>query len=278
MPNALKPRLPWRLMPPLQATGAQHMAIDRWLWNQLQQGHPPTLRFYTWAPAAISLGYHQSRYPAAWHDLHWQGQPLDLVRRPTGGRAVLHQGDLTYMVVASLDDLSYAMDDLAAPVTRQTSYAAICEFLIQGWRALGLDLQFGQWSPTVREASPQENRRSSARNYTHQANCFATATSADLVLPDGTKLVGSAQLRSGEAILQHGSMRLDPDRHLFNQVFGPGTLPESSGQMHQTLLGCDPAPIITTLTAAAQQCFRAQFQVQPLSHAEWLAIKALVEL
>jgi lipoate---protein ligase len=238
------------------------MAIDRWLLSQLEQGHPPTLRFYTWSPAALSLGYHQNRYPATWHDLHWQGQRLELVRRPTGGRAVLHQGDLTYMVVASLGHLSHTIGDPAAPVTRQTSYTAICEFLIQGWRSLGLDLQFGR----------------SARNYTHQANCFATATSADLVLPNGTKLIGSAQLRCGEAILQHGSMRLDPDRNLFNQVFGPGTLPELSQPLSQTLAGCDPDRLITALTASAQQCFGAQFQVQPLTAAEWLAIEAMAEM
>jgi lipoate---protein ligase len=260
MPNASG--LPWRLIPPLQAAGAQQMAIDRWLLSQVEQGHPPTLRFYTWSPAAISLGYHQNRYPATWHDLHWQGQPLDLVRRPTGGRAVLHQGDLTYMVVASLDHLSHAMSDPAAAVTRQTSYAAICEFLIQGWRSLDLELHYGQ----------------SARDYSHQANCFATATRADLVLPDGTKLIGSAQLRRGEAILQQGSMRLDPDRNLLNQVFGPGTLPELSQPLSQTLAACAPDRLITALTASAQQCFGAQFQVQPLSGADWLAIEAMAPM
>jgi lipoate---protein ligase len=252
---------PWRLIPPLQATGAQQMAIDRWLLNQLEQGHPPTLRFYTWAPAAISLGYHQSRYPAAWHDLHWQGQPLALVRRPTGGRAVLHQGDLTYTVVASLGHLSDSIRDPAAPVTRQTSYAAICEFLIQGWRSLGLELQFGR----------------SARSYIHQPNCFATATRADLVLSDGTKFIGSAQLRSGEAILQQGSMRLDPDRNLFNQVFAPAALPDLAEPLSQILATCDPQRMIAALTASAQPCFGAEFQVQPLTAAEWLAIETLAE-
>jgi lipoate---protein ligase len=243
----------WRVIPPLRTTGAQQMAIDRWLFRQhLEQGHPPTLRFYTWAPAAISLGHHQRQYPAVWQDLIWQGQPLDLVRRSTGGRAVLHQGDLTYMVVASLGDLG----DPATPVTRQTSYGAICKFLIQGWRSLGVELQFGK----------------SARNYTHQANCFGTATSADLVLHDGTKLIGSAQLRSGAAILQHGSMRLAPDRQLFNQVFGP--LPELAPPLKAFLadLHRDPQVLITALTAAAEQSFGAQFQVQPLSPAEWLGI------
>jgi lipoate---protein ligase len=248
----------WRVIPPLQTTGTQQMAVDCWLLGQhLEQGHPPTLRFYTWAPAAISLGHHQRQYPADWQDVTWQGQILDLVRRPTGGRAVLHQGDLTYTVVASLGDL-VDPGDLSAPVTRQTSYGAICEFLIQGWRSLGVELQFGR----------------SARNYIHQPNCFGTATSADLVLHDGTKLIGSAQLRSGAAILQHGSMRLAPDRQLFHQVFGP--LPELAPPLQAFLsdLHSDPQVLITALTAAAEQCFGAQFQVQPLTPAEWRAIAA----
>ena len=67
------------------------MAIDRWLLQQHRAGKmPSTLRFYTWSPAAISLGYHQRDYPSFWEQLTWKGQPLDMVRRPTGGRAVLH--------------------------------------------------------------------------------------------------------------------------------------------------------------------------------------------
>ncbi|MEO1299948.1 MAG: lipoate--protein ligase family protein, partial [Cyanobacteria bacterium J06636_16] len=75
------------------------MAVDTWLLDQLIAGQqPPTLRFYRWRPAAISLGYHQKRWPATWRALSWQDQPVDLVKRPTGGRAVLHQGDLTYAI------------------------------------------------------------------------------------------------------------------------------------------------------------------------------------
>jgi lipoate-protein ligase A len=84
----------WRLIPLLEATGTVQMAIDSWLLEQHQCGkHPPTLRFYTWSPAAISLGYHQRQYPQSWQNLTGGGKKLDLVLRPSGGRAVLHQGD-----------------------------------------------------------------------------------------------------------------------------------------------------------------------------------------
>ncbi|MBE9201245.1 MULTISPECIES: biotin/lipoate A/B protein ligase family protein [unclassified Nodularia (in: cyanobacteria)] len=235
----------WRLIPLLEASGDVQMAIDRWLLEQHKSGkHPPTLRFYTWSPPAISLGYHQRQYPEFWTNLIWRGQKLDLVRRPTGGRAVLHQGDLTYAVVTS-----------GIPGNRFQIYEKICEFLIQGWRSLGVELSYGK----------------AGRGYIHNPNCFGTATSADLVLPDGGKLIGSAQLRRGEVILQHGSMRLQPDAELFTQVFGAESfttiqLPEN--------FSLDQ--IIAALMTAAGDCFAMQIEVQPLSQSEWDEILANV--
>ena len=161
----------------------------------------------------------------------------------SGGSAVLHQGDLTYAVVAS----GFASSRLKA-------YQTICEFLIEGWRAMGLDLHYGE----------------AGRGYIHNPNCFGTATGADLVTLDGCKLIGSAQLRRGDAILQHGSMRLQPDVSLFSQVFGeeliPVQLPLSEG-------GDDLiATVIDVLSAAACRCFEIDLEVQPLSEEEWQAI------
>ncbi|MBF2009267.1 MAG: lipoate--protein ligase family protein [Chlorogloeopsis fritschii C42_A2020_084] len=231
----------WRLIPFLEAPGNVQMAIDRWLLDQHLSGqHPPSVRFYTWSPPAISLGYHQYKYPEYWQDLVWQGQKLDLVRRPTGGRAVLHQGDLTYAVVIS-----------GLSGNRIQAYQKICEFLIQGWRQLGVDLHYG----------------SAGRGYIHNPNCFGTATSADLVTADGCKLIGSAQLRRGGAILQHGSIRLQPDASLFAEVFGTETF--TCVQISQNL---SVEKIIAALIAAACDCFGMQLVIQPFSEDEWKAI------
>jgi lipoate---protein ligase len=229
----------WRLIPLLAAPGSVQMAIDRWLLEQHRWGgHPPTLRFYTWSPPAISLGYHQTRWFPHWEQLMWRGQPVELVRRPTGGRAVLHQGDLTYMVVIS---------GLAR--SRIQSYRSICEFLIAGWRSLGVELHYG-----------------GARDYSRSYNCFETATSADLVDPTGAKLIGSAQLRQQTAILQHGSMRLEPDPALFSQVFGQDLSPLDL-PFYQRETPIDV--IVEALTAAARRCWGVRFAMQPLSDAEW---------
>lgn len=218
------------------------MAIDTWLLEQYRPGlHPPTLRFYTWSPVAISLGYHQKQYPAEWADLTWQGEPVDLVRRPSGGRAVLHQGDLTYAVITS-----------GLTGTRMQAYQTICEFLIQGWQALGVDLSYGE----------------AGRGYIHQPNCFGTATAADLVTASGVKLIGSAQLRRGAAILQHGSMRLNTDAALYRQIFAAELAPLE-------LPVQDSLQIIKSLSAAAQTCFNMQLESQPLTSLEWEQILRL---
>ena len=238
--NLVQPRPCWRLIPLLEASGRVQMAIDSWLVEQHQLGlHPPTLRFYTWSPVAISLGYHQSKFPSHWQQITWNSQPVDLVRRPTGGRAVLHQGDLTYAVVTS------GLDG-----NRMQVYQQLCKFLISGWQSLGVELQYGN----------------AGRGYIHNPNCFGTATGADLVLLDGNKLIGSAQLKRGQVILQHGSMRLSPNRELFKQVFGQEVF------LPIKLPLIEPIAVVEALTNAASDCFNIQLEVQPLSAVEWEAI------
>ncbi|NJN04718.1 MAG: lipoate--protein ligase family protein [Leptolyngbyaceae cyanobacterium SL_1_1] len=216
------------------------MALDRWLLDQHCLGlMPSVLRFYRWQPVAISLGYHQRRYPDYWSDLTWQGQPVDLVRRPSGGRAVLHQGDLTYAVITS------------ASGSRQQVYEQICEFLVQGWRSLGLPLRYG----------------TAGRGYIHNPGCFTTATAADLVLENGAKLVGSAQLRRAGGLLQHGSMPLRTEASLYQQIFGSAdSLPDGA-----VLGSFSDEQIIAALVSAAQKCWLAEFEAQSLTPDEYLA-------
>ncbi len=235
----------WRFIPVINAPGTVQMAIDSWLLEQHRLGkHPPTLRFYTWSPAAISLGYHQRRWPTFWNSL-----PLDLVRRPTGGRAVLHQGDLTYMIVTN-----------SISGKGQEVYRVLCEFLIQGWRSLGVQLHYG----------------TAGRAYMKNSSCFGTATVADLVSSSGNKFIGSAQLYKGQALLQHGSMILSRDRELFEQVFGSPTLyfPPLELPWSQESGALPVETIVETLTEAARGCFGVELVNQPLSDWEWQELSA----
>ena len=213
------------------------MAIDNWLLEQHRQGkQPPSLRFYTWSPSAISLGYHQQDYPQFWREL-----PLDIVRRPTGGKAVLHQGDLTYAVVTS-----------SVAGKRWQVYKYICQFLIDGMRSLDVNLDYG----TV------------AREYVNYHNCFATATGADLITKQGQKAIGSAQLRRRNVILQHGSLNLQDNSELFIKIFN-----EPAPQNLLTIIPRSEnrtVPVIVeALTSAARNWFKVDLVLQPLSVAEW---------
>ncbi|MEA5462938.1 lipoate--protein ligase family protein [Leptothoe sp. PORK10 BA2] len=239
---------PWRLILPIEASGETQMAIDEWLLEQHRLGEGPAcLRFYTWAPIAISLGYHQRHYPEHWHNLQWNNQTIELVRRPSGGRAVLHQGDLTYSLITS-----------GHRGRRREVYADLCKFLIDGWLSLGITLHLG----------------SEQHSYQRSANCFGTATAADLVMGNGYKVIGSAQLYRDRCILQHGSIRLMPDPVLVEQVFGQQIRPP------RDLMAVQPNDVVEALITSAQRIFGIQFQMQPLSYQEeqqalaWVRAKA----
>src|SRR5438094_2643198 len=121
----------WRLIVDPPASGQANMTRDRELLDQLVAGAaPPTLRFYAWDPACISLGVGQREDILDLHAVRASG--LDVVRRPTGGQALLHDREITYSVVAS------QMDPVVGGTLMQT-YHAISEALLSGLGRLGVD-------------------------------------------------------------------------------------------------------------------------------------------
>ena len=217
------------------------MALDRWMLQQLLAGGPPMLRLYRWSVPALSLGRHQQRWPAAWRE-----EAVELVRRPSGGRAVLHAGELTYALVFR-------------PPTRDRKavYRHCCQWLQQALAQAGEPLQFGQASPA---AAAQ------------RSSCFATATAADLVTTSGAKRIGSAQLWHGPALLQHGSLLLDPPAALWQRLFqvdppALAPLPWGPEQLEQQLR-----------QAAEEHLCPEGLITQPLSPDEWAAARALEPL
>lgn len=241
----------WRLIPLIQTSGAEQMAIDTWMFDRYQRGElPPTLRFYLWSPAAISLGRLQQHWPAHWASIQVQGQPLDHIRRPTGGRAVLHQGDLCYAWVSAPGSGS-----------RWQLYRQICDLLIQAWGRLGVDLHYG----------------SAGRGYIHNPSCFNTATGADLVTATGQKLIGSAQRRGKAALLQQGSMLLSPDKHLYEQIFSqpaPWDQPLYSPQQAELQI----PQIIETIVERFEDTWGVTLIPQPLSPLEWQQIQTEITM
>lgn len=182
------------------------MAIDAWLLDQAVAGAGPALRLYHWQRPCVSLGHHQQRIPGHWHQpppAELAPAGLDWVRRPSGGRAVLHAGSLTYALVWP-----------GAPADRLQAYGLACGWLQEAFRALGLPLIAG--------------RQAVARD---RSSCFATGTPADLVHACGAKRIGSAQLWRRGCLLQHGSVLLEPPEPLWRWLFGeaPPELPDLPG-------------------------------------------------
>ena len=183
----------WRWIPPLTADAGLQMAIDRWMLQQQSAAQgDPMLRLYQWSNPTLSLGRHQRQIDPRWLALAEQGR-LRLVRRPSGGRAVLHAGELTYALACR-----------PATTHRLTAYAEACQWLQVAFAALGVPLEFG----SVKAAEAAQ-----------RGNCFASGTAADLVQANGAKRIGSAQLWSGACLLQHGSVLLSPPQDLWREVF-----------------------------------------------------------
>lgn len=164
------------------------MAIDEAISRAVAAGlAPPTLRLYAWAPPCLSLGRAQPFADVDLEALHTAG--FDLVRRPTGGKAILHADELTYSVIAPESE-----PRVTGGVT--ASYRRLSQGLLCALKELGI--------PNV-EISQRVERRSS-----NSPVCFEAPSDYEITA-GGRKLVGSAQMRAHGTVLQHGAIPLDGD-------------------------------------------------------------------
>lgn len=178
----------WRLIVSPAAAGAWNMAVDEAvLENVIAAKSPPTLRFYTWNPACLSLGYNQKATESCDMDAI-RAYGYTMVRRRTGGRAVLHDDELTYSVCA---DSSLFGGGAVLDV-----YMMISSALADGLKAFGVNADL------VPHGSGKGADKTSA--------CFDVPSSFEIAW-NGRKLVGSAQFRAGRHFLQHGSILLSAD-------------------------------------------------------------------
>ncbi|MDR6224692.1 lipoate--protein ligase family protein [Desmospora profundinema] len=191
----------WRLIHTGKKDSAWNMAVDEAILIAHSEGAvPPTVRFYGWDPATLSIGYFQkARREVELERVAERG--LGFVRRPTGGRAVLHDQEVTYSVVVSED---YP----GMPTTVTESYRVISTGLLEGFRELGLQA----------EMVPLESEEEKAKYASlGSAACFDSPSNYELVV-EGRKVAGSAQTRQKGVILQHGSILMDLDVDLLFDV------------------------------------------------------------
>ncbi len=169
--------------------GARNMAVDEFLLDRSHdRGGVPVLRLYSFGPPAVTLGYHQdARKVIDIEAVRRDG--IDLVRRITGGRALLHEGELTYSVTAALDSVFFAG-------CLHKTFTSISTALVTALRVLGVDavISDGKLFKGAKEMT---------------SPCLVS-TSRHEITVGGRKIVGSAQRRTGSAFLQHGSILLTP--------------------------------------------------------------------
>ncbi|SDY55663.1 lipoate-protein ligase A [Evansella caseinilytica] len=181
---------------------AYNMALDEKLmdWHRQKQ-IPPVIRFYGWEPATLSVGYFQNVEKEINQEAV-KAHQLGFVRRPTGGRGVLHDDELTYSVIV-------CENHPKMPATVTEAYRVISEGLLEGFKRLGLQAAFSI-PRTVEEKEQLKRPRS--------AVCFDAPSWYELVV-EGRKIAGSAQTRQKGVILQHGSIILSLDEDKLFDVF-----------------------------------------------------------
>ena len=207
----------WHLLHTPAARGAYNMALDEALMGHARELGVWVLRVYSWSAPTLSFGRNQRALGG--YDLSLLAERgIEVVRRPTGGRAILHHREITYAVAAPLD----AAGDL------RESYARINRLLIAGLRALGAN--------AVEVASNIER----VEGNPGFVPCFHHPSVGEITLR-GRKLVGSAQWRGDGALLQHGSILVDDDQMELSSLLIEKGGPIPTPATLRDALGCAPS-------------------------------------
>jgi len=178
----------WRLLITPPAPGAWNMAVDEAILDSIGRSESlPTFRLYAWDPACLSLGHAQPFADVDTARLHERG--WEVVRRATGGRAILHTDELTYSVIGSAEEPLLAGGVLE-------SYNRIAQALLLAVKKLELPVEM-KAGKTNDQATPNPV-------------CFEVPSTYEITV-GGKKLIGSAQARKKEGVLQHGSLPLTGD-------------------------------------------------------------------
>ncbi|HSU89547.1 MAG TPA: lipoate--protein ligase family protein [Terriglobia bacterium] len=240
----------WELIVDSARDGSINMAIDAALLDEIDKSAEPrtVVRFYTWLRPTISLGRNQKIEKAV--DVEYcRANGIDVVHRPTGGRAVLHDDELTYAVISN--------DSSAFGDTIYGNYKRVSEALCLGYNNLGV--------PAV--LAPDTRKPEMPAMFTRGGDppCFVSPSRYELMV-GGRKIVGSAQRRVRASFLQHGSMPITCDREALARATG---LPDST-ILEQEMAGLAEflaerpslEQLRSVFTRAFQDHFSIEFQVR----------------
>jgi lipoate-protein ligase A len=257
----------WRLVRSSSGRGAWNMAVDEAVLEACGRGESlPTLRLYSWEPACLSLGYAQPVNDVDHNALHHHG--WDLVRRPTGGRAILHTDELTYAVIGPQHE-----SRLAGSVLE--SYQVLSKALLEALHRLSIPAQAEEKPVSATGGDPKG------------PVCFEVPSNYEITV-NGKKLIGSAQARRMGAVLQHGSFPLLGDlARIINVLCFPDEVSakQAAARLHERAITAEEIlgqPLDWGIAARAfTEAFRAtlnlDLQPGPLSSDEQARAEELVE-
>lgn len=238
----------------LPGKGSLNMAVDEFLFDALTDEPRTFLRFYQWERPTASLGYSQDAGKVL--DLEFcRAQGIDIVRRMTGGKLVLHHQEITYSIASS-------DHELFTP-TLGGSYKIISQALMNGLVKMGLQPSLAQKAPLFYAKG--------------NLPCFSRPAQDEIEV-GGKKIVGSAQKRAGEKFLQHGSIPLEHDEALLRSVSRLKTSPE---KIRMTLLSEtlgkaeDFHWAVNHLVDGFADFFKVNFMIMRFTKDEWAKIKDL---
>jgi len=189
----------WRFLNTGFHSGMFNMEFDKSLAAEFEEHHAgeAVLRVYGWKPHAISIGFHQEFEDFDLNALRAAG--IDIVRRPTGGKAIFHAQELTYSVVYPLEQTG-----------PKEIYRFVHEGLLAGLRLMGIEAELCEGDPLYRERFRDPS----------SVPCFSSSARSEIQF-NGRKLVGSAQRRFGKTILQHGSFLLSSHHRRITDFLAP---------------------------------------------------------
>lgn len=224
------------------------MAMDEAVLRGNQRGtSPPTLRFYGWQPSAVSLGYFQD-LESEINVAYCRENHIDIVRRPTGGKAVFHEDDLTYSLVSRDHTPPFSPGILG-------TYLIISRCIVEGIAALGVRAEMAEKIEPPGGEGPA-------------SHCFSSPSRYELLV-HGRKICGSAQTRSNGAFLQHGSLllRFDPFKALSIVTKNAAVSGDQAWVMEKSVTSlrdhitgtADPSHVARVLTASFEKILQVRF-------------------
>ena len=216
--------------------GVDNMRIDSDILNNAiqNQSKEPVLRFYGWKPACVSLGRNQSEENI--NVDFCKKNKIDIVKRVTGGRGLLHDNEVTYSFICPCNFL-----DGGESIIK--SYKEISSAIIEGLKILGIETELGN-----------KKQKSASFDY-----CMSLSTGADLCYK-GQKLVGSAQFRAHNYLLQHGSILFNYNKNIVENIFNEKTIPNSIIGIEEINPQLTRTDIVKAVTQGFNEYFKRPFR------------------